>query len=328
MRKAHVGILGATGAVGREMLKVMEEKNLPIGQLRLFASSRSAGKVMKFHDRQIIIEVADEHSFDGLDVVLGAVDAEQSRMYAPLIQKAKAIYIDNSSAFRLDSDVPLVIPQINPDALKHHQGIIANPNCVTIIGLMACAPLHQVNPIRRIVASSYQAVSGAGTAGMDELLHQMKDLNEERPLSSEVFSHQIACNLIPQIGGFDEAGYTSEEMKFQNESRKILNDPDLKVCCTCVRVPVMRSHSISMNIELTHEMSVKQAEELINAFDGVRVSEKYPTPIETSDQDIVFVGRIRKDLTCDKGLALWCCGDQIRKGAASNAIEIMEILMK
>ncbi len=323
-----VGILGATGAVGKEMLKVMEEKNLPVDELRLFASSRSAGKVMKFHDREIIIEVADEHSFDGLDYVLGAVENEQSKMYAPMIQKAKAIYIDNSSAFRLDPDVPLVVPQINPDALKNHQGIIANPNCVTIIGLMACAPLHQVNPIKRIIASSYQAVSGAGAAGMDELLKQMNDLHEDREPVAEVFSHQIAYNLIPQIGGFDEMGYTSEEMKFQNESRKILSDSELKVSCTCVRVPVLRSHSISMNIELTNEMSVQQAKELINAFEGVQVSETYPTPMETSDQDTVFVGRIRKDLTCDKGLALWCCGDQIRKGAASNAIEIMEALMK
>lgn len=323
-----VGILGATGAVGKEMLKVMEEKNLPVDELRLFASSRSAGKVMKFHDREIIIEVADEHSFDGLDYVLGAVENEQSKMYAPMIQKAKAIYIDNSSAFRLDPDVPLVVSQINPDALKNHQGIIANPNCVTIIGLMACAPLHQVNPIKRIIASSYQAVSGAGAAGMDELLKQMNDLHEGKQPNAEVFSHQIAYNLIPQIGGFDEMGYTSEEMKFQNESRKILSDSELKVSCTCVRVPVLRSHSISMNIELTNEMSVQQAKELINAFEGVQVSETYPTPMETSNQDTVFVGRIRKDLTCDKGLALWCCGDQIRKGAASNAIEIMEALMK
>ena len=323
-----VGILGATGAVGKEMLKVMEEKNLPVDELRLFASSRSAGKVMKFHDREIIIEVADEHSFDGLDYVLGAVENEQSKMYAPMIQKAKAIYIDNSSAFRLDPDVPLVVPQINPDALKNHQGIIANPNCVTIIGLMACAPLHQVNPIKRIIASSYQAVSGAGAAGMDELLKQMNDLHEGKQPNAEVFSHQIAYNLIPQIGGFDEMGYTSEEMKFQNESRKILSDSELKVSCTCVRVPVLRSHSISMNIELTNEMSVQQAKELINAFEGVQVSETYPTPMETSNQDTVFVGRIRKDLTYDKGLALWCCGDQIRKGAASNAIEIMEALMK
>ena len=323
-----VGILGATGAVGKEMLKVMEEKNLPIDELRLFASPRSAGKVMKFHSHDIVIEVADEHSFDGLDVVLGAVENEQSKMYAPMIQKAKAVYIDNSSAFRLDPNVPLVVPQINPEALKEHHGIIANPNCVTIIGLMACAPLHKVNPIKRIVASSYQAVSGAGAAGMDELLKQMKDLHEEREPVAEVFSRQIAYNLIPQIGGFDEMGYTSEEMKFQNESRKILNDSDLKVSCTCVRVPVLRSHSISMNIELTHEMSVQEAKDLINAFEGVQVSDTYPTPMDTSNQDTVLVGRIRKDLTCDKGLALWCCGDQIRKGAASNAIEIMEVLMK
>ena len=323
-----VGILGATGAVGKEMLKVMEEKNLPIDELRLFASSRSAGKVMKFHDRDIVIEVADETSFDGLDVVLGAVENERSKMYAPMIQKAKVVYIDNSSAFRLDPDVPLVVPQINPEALKQHQGIIANPNCVTIIGLMACAPVHQVNPIKRIIASSYQAVSGAGAAGMDELLKQMDDLHEGKQPAANVFSHQIAYNLIPQIGGFDEAGFTSEEMKFQNESRKILNDQELKVSCTCVRVPVLRSHSISMNIELSEEMSVEQAKALINAFEGVKVSETYPTPMETSNQDIVYVGRIRKDLTCEKGLALWCCGDQIRKGAASNAIEIMELLMK
>ena len=328
MKKIKLGILGVTGAVGQEMLKVIEEKNLPIEELRVFASERSKGQKITFQKKEWIIDVADENSFEGLDFVLGAVENDFSKMYAPMIRKAGAIYIDNSSAFRLDPNVPLVVPEVNPEAAFKHQGIIANPNCVTIIGLMAIAPIHRINPIKRVIASSYQAVSGAGKAGMDELLEQTENLVNHKPLKTKAFSRQIAYNLIPQIGGFNEEGYTSEEMKFQNESCKILDCPDLKVNCTCVRVPVIRSHSISMTIELTDPMSMEEAKQAINKAEGVSMMDPFPTPLDTSDQDIVYVGRLRKDITDENSLVLWCCGDQIRKGAATNAVQILELLSK
>ena len=327
MKKMKVGILGVTGAVGQEMLKVMEESHLPIEELRVFASERSKGQKIKFQDKEWIIDVADESSFEGLDFVLGAVENDFSKLYAPMIQKAGAIYIDNSSAFRLDPSVPLVVPEINPEAAFTHRGIIANPNCVTIIGLMAAAPIHRINPIKRIIASSYQAVSGAGKAGMDELLEQTENLVNHKSIETKAFSHQIAYNLIPQIGGFNEEGYTSEEMKFQNESRKILDCQDLKVSCTCVRVPVVRSHSISMTLTLTHPMSIEDAKQAISNAQGVAMMEPFPTPLDTSDQDMVYVGRLRKDITDENSLVLWCCGDQIRKGAATNAVQILQLLM-
>ena len=328
MRKIKLGILGITGAVGQQMLSVIEEKNLPIEELRVFASERSKGQMISFQGKEWQIDVADESCFEGLDFVLGAVENELSKKYAPMIQKAGAVYIDNSSAFRLESNVPLVIPEINPEAVFMHQGIIANPNCVTIIGLMAIAPIHRINPVKRVIASSYQAVSGAGKAGMDELIDQMEAFANHKAIESKTFSRQIACNLIPQIGGLNKEGYTSEEMKFQNESRKILGCSDLKVNCTCVRVPVIRSHAISLTIELTHPMSVKAAQHAIEKAEGVDLMEPYPAPLDTSNQDIVYVGRLRKDISDENSLVLWCCGDQIRKGAATNAVQILELLMK
>lgn len=326
MKKYKVGILGATGVVGQMMLKVIEEKDLPV-ELRLLASKRSVGKEFTFNGETLVVEEATETSFEGLDFVLGAVGNDMSKYFAPFIKEAGAVYIDNSSAFRLDPNVPLVVPEVNPEHVYVHQGIIANPNCVTIIGLTAIAPIHRLNPIRRIVASTYQAVSGAGIAGMNELLKQLEDLYLNNEIVPQAFARQIACNLIPQIGSENELGYTSEEMKFQNESRKILNSPDLKVNCTCVRVPVIQSHSISMTLELTREMEVDEVKELLEKAKGVELMEPYPTPLDTTNQDLVKVGRIHKDISADNSIVLWCCGDQVRKGAATNAIQIMELLM-
>lgn len=328
MKKYNIGILGATGAVGQEMIKVMEEKNLPVNELRLLASKRSAGNKVLFQGKEWIIQEATEQSFEGLDFVLGAVENDFSKKFAPFIKAANAIYIDNSSAFRLDPDVPLVVPEVNKEAAFQHQGIIANPNCVTIIGLMAIAPIHRINPVKRIIASSYQAVSGAGKAGMDELLEQVENLYLNKQIEPKAFARQIAYNLIPQIGGFNEEGYSSEEMKLQNESRKILDCPELKVNCTCVRVPVLRSHSISMTIELENPIDLNEIKTAIEKSEGVAMMEPFPTPLDTTDQDIVYVGRLRKDISHPNSLVLWCCGDQIRKGAATNAVQIMELLMK
>lgn len=329
MKKYIVGILGATGAVGQEMLKGLEERNFPVEEVRLFASARSAGKVMKFKGEDIIIQETTPTCFRGCDIVLGAVENELSIQYAPYIKEANALYIDNSSAFRLDENVPLVVPEVNGEDVLHHHGIIANPNCSTIIGCVAVYAIHQVNPIQSMVVSTYQAVSGAGINGMREYENQLIALANQQPLSVQYFPYQIASNLIPQIGGFNENGYTSEEMKMQNEGRRILHSPDLLVNCTCVRVPVLRSHSLSMTLNLEKEMDCKEVASLIQQAKGCKLVDEpnhqiYPMPLDTSNQDLVYVGRIRKDLCNPKGMTLWCCGDQIRKGAAINAIQIAE----
>lgn len=322
-----IGILGATGAVGRQMIECIEERNIACEELRVFASERSKGKTVQFKGQELVLDVADENNLKGLDYVLGAVSNAMSKYYRPLIEKAGAVYIDNSSAFRLDEDVPLVVPQINgEDALKHN-GIIANPNCSTIITLMAVAPIAKISPIKNMVATTFQAVSGAGIPGFQELNNQVKAIQEGKEIESKVFPMQIAFNCISEIGSYNDNGYTTEEMKMQNEGRKILHLPELNVTCTCVRVPIYRSHSISVSVETEQKVTVEQAEEAIKNFDGdVLMKEHVPNPLETSNQDKVYVGRIRQDLTKDNGLAIWCCGDQIRKGAAANAVEIMEYL--
>ena len=323
-----IGILGATGAVGRQMLECIEERNIEADEIRLFASARSAGKKMQYKDTELVIQEANEHSFDGLDYVLGAVENEFSKQYAPLIKAAGAVYIDNSSAFRLDDDVPLVVPEINgEDALKHH-GIIANPNCSTIITMMAAAPIARISPIEKITATTFQAVSGAGIGGLQELNAQVNAIHNNEPAEHKVFPQQIAFNCIAEIGSYNDNGYTTEEMKMQNEGRKILHLPDLKVTCTCVRVPVYRSHSISFSAVTKDKVTVDEARKAIAEADGtVLVEDHVPSPLETSNQDLVYVGRIRDDLTEENGLAVWCCGDQIRKGAAANAVQIMEYLL-
>ena len=332
MKQYKVGILGATGSVGREMMKILLEREFPVSELHLFASERSAGKVVAWNSKPIQIELAAEDAFEGLDIVLGAAENDVAKQFAPAIVKAGAVFIDNSSAFRLREDVPLVVPEVNAEDVKHHRGIIANPNCSTIIAVTAVNALRQLSPIVSMVASTYQAVSGAGAAGPVELSEQVNAVIKGQPVQPKVFPHQIAFNLIPQIGSEQESGYTSEEMKLQYEGRKILHLPEMKVSCTCVRVPVVRSHSISLNLRFQHRPSVYEARRAIQYAPGCKLVDdlaeaQYPMPLDTSDQDLVYVGRIRPDLTDDDGLCLWCCGDQIRKGAATNAIQIAELLI-
>ena len=332
MNKVNIAVLGATGAVGRQMLKVLEERNFPINQLKALASARSAGKELPFNGGTVVVEEATDASFEGMDIVLGAASNEMAKRFAPAIVKAGAVFVDNSSAFRMQDDVPLVVPEINPEDVKKHHGIISNPNCSTIITLVAVAGLNKVSPIKTMVASTYQAVSGAGANGLKELEVQARAYVNGDPIEVNVFPHQIAFNLIPQIGSDTGNGYTTEEMKMQNEGRKIMHLPDMKVSCTCVRVPVMRSHSVSLLVRTRDKITVEQARELIAAAPGCKLvddlaNKVYPMPLDTSDQDIVFVGRIRDDLTSDNGISLWCCGDQVRKGAATNAIQIAELLV-
>ena len=333
MKKYNVAILGATGAVGQEMLKVLEEYDIPVGKLLPLASARSAGGFVKFKGEDIRIEEACESSFEGMDFVLGAVKNPMSRRFAPAIVKSGAVYIDNSSAFRMDPDVPLVVPEINGDDAFLNKGIIANPNCSSIITLMAVGGIAKLSPIKSMIACTYQAVSGAGQGGLVELETQMLDLAAGRKPEPKVFPAQIAMNVIPHIGDELDNLYTDEEMKMQNEGRRILHLPELKVTCTCVRVPVMRSHSISVTLRTERRLSVAEANEAIRAFPGCKLIEdyegrNYPTPLDTSNQDLVWVGRVREDLTDDHGLTLWCCGDQIRKGAASNAVQILKKMIE
>ena len=333
MKQYTVAVLGATGAVGQEMIKILQERNFPVGKLLPLASARSAGKTLKFRGEDVTILEARDEAFAGVDIVLGAAENDIAKRFAPAIVKAGAVFVDNSSAFRLDPNVPLIVPEINPGDVKDHHGIISNPNCSTIITVTAVNALNSIAPIRAMTASTYQAVSGAGAGGPIELMNEVEALREGKPYEPKVFSHQIAYNLIPQIGGEQFEGYTSEEMKMQNEGRKIMHLPELRVSCTCVRVPVVRSHSISVSLHFDRPVSVKEAQAVIAKAPGCRLvddlaNKQYPMPLDTSDQDIVFVGRIRPDLTDDNGLCLWCCGDQVRKGAATNAIQIAELLIK
>ena len=328
-----IGILGATGAVGREMMKILAERNFPADELRLLASPRSVGQKLEWQGRELEVQLACDEAFEGLDIVLGAAENDIAERFAPAIVKAGAVFVDNSSAFRLHPDVPLVVPEINPGDVKNHKGIIANPNCTTIISLVAVNALNADSPIETMIASSYQATSGAGAAGPVELMEQVDAIRQGKRVEPKVFQHQIAFNVIPQIGGEAFEGYTSEEMKLQNEGRRIMHLPDLRVSCTCVRVPVVRSHSVSILVRTKEKISVERARELIAKAPGCRLvddlaNKSYPMPLDTSDQDIVFVGRIREDLTADNGLNIWCCGDQVRKGAATNAVQIAELLIK
>ena len=333
MKQYTVAVLGATGAVGQEMIKILQERNFPVGKLVPLASARSAGKTLTFRGEEVTIQLACEEAFQGVDIVLGAAENDIAKQFAPAIVAAGAVFVDNSSAFRMDPNVPLVVPEINPEDAKNHHGIISNPNCSTIITATAVNALNSIAPIRTMTASTYQAVSGAGAGGPVELMAEIEALREGKTYEPKIFSHQIAYNLIPQIGGEQENGYTSEEMKLQNEGRKIMHLPELKVSCTCVRVPVVRSHSISVSLHFDSPVTVEQAREVIANAPGCRLvddlsKKMYPMPLDTSDQDIVFVGRIRPDLTDPNGLCLWCCGDQVRKGAATNAIQIAELLVK
>ncbi len=333
MKQYRVAILGATGEVGREMMKILQEHNFPLAELKLLASARSAGKKMMFGNQELTVEEATEAAFQGMDIVLGAASADLARQFAPVIRACGGVFVDNSSAFRMQDDVPLVVPEINPeDALKHN-GIISNPNCSTIITLMAVKGINRLSKIKAMNAATYQAVSGAGAGGPIELAAQVKALAAGEPIECKTFPYQIAENLIPQIGSFNEDGYTTEEMKMQNEGRKIFHQPELRVTCTCVRVPVVRSHSIAVTVYTEEKLTVEAVKAAIAQEAGCRLvddpaNKKYPMPLDTSDQDIVFVGRIRPDLVMDNGITLWCSGDQVRKGAATNAVQIAELLIE
>lgn len=328
MKKFKVGILGATGAVGQMMMQVLAERDFPIEELRLFASPRSVGKTVDFQGETLVLQQVNKKNLTGLNLVLGAVDNQWAKKYAPMVIDANAIFIDNSSAFRLDSTVPLVIPEINSEQLKRHHGIIANPNCATIIALMAVHAIHQLSPIESMVVSTYQAVSGAGNQGLAELEEQLQAHVMKKTIAPKVFTKPIAMNVIPQIGNFLENGYSSEEMKLHEEGRKILGSEILKVSCTCVRVPVLRCHCEAIQLKTKEPLNLKQVKDAIARTRGVVLMEDLATPDQFSNQDQVGVARVRQDMTDEKGLLLWCCGDQLRKGAATNAVQIAQKLIE
>ena len=323
----RIGILGATGAVGRQMLDCLIEQEIPVDDLALLASKKSAGQIIKFKDKDYEVKEVNHDSFEGLDVVLGASSNEVAKQYKDDIVNAGAVFIDNSSAFRMDDDVPLVVPEINGNDVKKHKGVISNPNCSTIITLMAINAINKLSKVKVMMASTYQAVSGAGKGGIDELNNEISDLNYE----PSVFPYTIAYNCIPCIGSLKDNLYTSEEMKMENEGKKILHNDDLKVTCTCVRVPVLRSHCISVSLKCERPLSVSEVREALSKEKGVILYDdvldnKYPMPLVTSNQDKVYVGRIREDRVLEGGISLFCSGDQIRKGAASNAVQIIKCL--
>lgn len=338
MKKYNVAILGATGAVGQEFLNLIAERNFPFNELKLLASKRSAGKVIDFMGKQYTVEEATADSFKDVQIALFAGGAA-SKTFAADAVKHGAVVIDNSSAFRMDPSVPLVVPEVNPEAIKTHNGIIANPNCSTIIMLMALKPIHEQVKIKRVVVSTYQAVSGAGKEAIDELTDQVKSIIEDRPVEANILPsaslskhYQIAFNLIPQIDVFVEGGYTKEEMKMVHETHKILEDYDIGISATTIRVPVYRSHAESINIELEGPLSADEAKKLLSDFPGVVVQDDpaemiYPMPLFTSNLNEVFVGRIREDKSVKYGINLWVVGDQIRKGAALNALQIAEYMI-
>ena len=354
MKKYNVGIMGATGAVGQEMINILAERQFPVGELRCLASSRSAGKQLETPFGLCTVQETCETAFEGLDIVLGASENDIAQAMAPAIKAAGAVFVDNSSAFRLNPDVPLVVPEINPEDALKHKGIISNPNCSTIITLVAVNAINKLSPIKGMYVSTYQATSGAGAAGPKEMYAQSAQILEARAeklednaavgieeagfaygaeIEARVFQHQIAYNVIPQIGGFGSNLYSSEEMKLQNEGRKIMHLPEMKVSCTCVRVPVERSHAISACVLTERPLSVEEVRAAVAEAPGAKLfdngdAHEYPMPLVTSGQDIVYVGRIRKDLVNENGINLWCCGDQVRKGAATNAVQIAELLIE
>ncbi|WP_421659124.1 aspartate-semialdehyde dehydrogenase [Leptothermofonsia sp. ETS-13] len=329
----RVAILGATGAVGTELLTLLEERSFPLASLKLLASARSVGHTLPFKGEALPVEAVDKKTFDEVDIVLASAGGYTSKEWVPQAVAAGAVVIDNSSAFRMDPTVPLVVPEVNPHAAASHRGIIANPNCTTILMAVAIYPLHQVQPIRRIVAATYQSASGAGAKAMEEVKVQAQAiLNGQEPITN-IFPYPLAFNLFPHNSKLNEQGYCEEEMKMVNESRKILGSPDLRVTATCVRVPVLRAHSEAINLEFDQPFSPVKAREILRQAPGVKVVEDwqanyFPMPIDASGQDDVLVGRIRQDISHPCGLELWLSGDQIRKGAALNAVQIAELLIE
>ncbi|MHB9094456.1 MAG: aspartate-semialdehyde dehydrogenase [Eubacteriales bacterium] len=332
MKRFNVAVVGATGAVGQELLKILLERDFPVADLKLLATERSAGKKIEFKGKEYTVEPTTAEAFAGIDIALFA-GGSASKDFAREAAKRGAVVVDNSSAFRMDPDVPLVVPEVNPEDVKLHKGIIANPNCSTIIMVVALKPIHDAATIKRVVVSTYQAVSGAGKEAIDELAAQVKDLSEGKAVSPEVFPYQIAFNLIPHIDVFSDMDYTKEEWKMVNETKKIMHDDSMEITATTVRVPVFRSHSEAVNIETERKISAGQARKLLAEAPGVIVQDsiekkEYPMPLFTSDKDEVFIGRIREDNSIANGLNLWVVADQLRKGAATNAVQIAELVVK
>jgi len=332
-KSVRVAILGATGAVGTELLELLETRNFPVEQLKLLASPRSEGKSLTFAGKSLTVEAVNENSFNNIDLVLASAGGSSSKAWAKTIVASGAVMIDNSSAFRMDSTVPLVVPEINPEAAEKHQGIIANPNCTTILLGVAVYPLHQIQPIRRMVIATYQSASGAGAMAMEEVKHQAKAILSGEPAKAEILPYPLAFNLFPHNSPLTDSGYCEEELKMINETRKIFNDSTIRVTATCVRVPVLRAHSEAVNLEFDSPFAVSQAREILSQAPGVKLVEDwesnyFPMPIDATGKDDVLVGRIRQDLSHPCGLELWLCGDQIRKGAALNAIQIAELLIQ
>jgi aspartate-semialdehyde dehydrogenase len=330
-RNYHVAIVGATGAVGVEMLKVLERRQFPVGKLTLLASARSAGRTVSFGGEKVTVQELREDSFSGVDVALFSAGGSISKKFAPLAVQAGAVVVDNSSAFRMDEQVPLVIPEINGGDIRRNRGIIANPNCTTAITLMALYPLHQAFGVNRIFAASYQAVSGTGAQAIEELRSQIYAITSEQPIDRKVYPHQIAFNVLPHVDSFLETGYTKEEMKMQNEGRRIMHHPNFRASVTCVRVPVYRAHSVAVNAEFERPVTPEAAREVLSRAPGVQVVDapeenRYPLPLNCAETDDCQVGRIRQDCAMENGLAFWVSGDQLLKGAALNAVQIAELI--
>jgi aspartate-semialdehyde dehydrogenase len=329
----RVAILGATGAVGAELIELLESRNFPVGELKLLASPRSAGTSLTFKGQSLPVEAVSEDSFHNIDIVLASAGGSTSKVWASKIVEAGAVMIDNSSAFRMNPDVPLIVPEVNPEAINNHKGIIANPNCTTILMTVAVWPLYQVQPIRRMVISTYQSASGAGARAMEEMKQQARAILQGETPTTEIFPYPLAFNLFPHNTPINELGYCEEEMKMINETRKIFGVNDLRISATCVRVPVLRAHSEAVNLEFEQPLSVEKARDILSTAPGVQLVEDltanyFPMPIDASGRDPVLVGRIRQDLSHPCGLELWLCGDQIRKGAALNAVQIAELLVE
>lgn len=332
-RKPHVAVVGATGAVGVEMIKTLEKRNFPVGKLTLLASARSVGRKLKFRGEDVAVQELTKDAFTGIDIALFSAGGSISKEFAPIAAKAGCVVVDNSSAFRMDENVPLVVPEINASDVKHHKGIIANPNCTTAVTLMALYPLHKAFNCKRIFASSYQAVSGTGAKAIEELKRQVEQVVKGQPVTKEVYPHQIAFNVLPHIDSFLPSGYTKEEMKMENEGRKIMHHPAFRASVTCVRVPVYRAHSIAVTAEFERPVTVESAREALKKAPGLDVVDdpaknEYPLPLYLAERYNCAVGRIRKDCALDNGLSFWVSGDQLLKGAALNAVQIAEELLK
>ncbi|TAK30011.1 MAG: aspartate-semialdehyde dehydrogenase [Chloroflexota bacterium] len=333
MKELHVGIVGATGMVGQEFIKILDQRHFPVASIHLFASDKSAGKSVTVRQQKLTVQETSEDSFKGLDLVFFSAGTDVSKHFAPFAARAGAVVVDNSAAFRMDPDTPLVVPEINPEDCEHHHGIIANPNCSTIQMVVVLYPLHKVNPIKRVIVDTYQSVSGTGLPAVEELKSTSRAVLDGKPAEPHVYPHQIAFNMLPEIDVFMENGYTKEEWKMVTETRKIMHAPDIAISATCVRVPSLIGHSEAVHVEFTRPMSPGEARRILTEAPGVKVQDEptahvYPMPWTAAGQDDTFVGRIREDASHPNGLAMWICADNVRKGAALNGLQIAEAMME